>query len=206
MGLVESRGTEEVQQGEETKDTVKDPFKTTRCVGLNTHRVRYNPKTRIRTCLRCNLTDEAPLLTKIPIKSTQADRMLGKRRQIAERDGFKGCRYCGYITSTLSSLTIEHLDSQHAGGSGEIDNLGLSCTQCNNIKGPMTEDEFLAWLFHRTIPKRIPVDAQVGLHRLESKRRTAAAAFRELLEWLREEDSPLHRDLQSDHINQAEEQ
>lgn len=95
------------------------------------------------------------------------------------------------------SLTIEHLESKHAQGTDAIENLGLSCSACNSMKGAMTEKEFIAWLFERVIPKRIPVEAQIGLHRNEAKRLTMAAAFSELLEYLKDEHILLHSHIHS---------
>lgn len=205
MGLVESSRKETIQPRSSATDRLTDIFDSTPCTGEyrgRSHRIRHNPTTNVRMCVRCNLTD-APLLPNAAIREVNrvwhvaGERSHNKRLKIAERDGFKGCRYCGYSTISLSSLTIEHIDSQHAGGSSLIGNLGLSCTQCNNIKGAMTEEEYVLWLLCRVIPKRIPVEAQVTLRRQEAKRRASAAAFLELLEYLRELGSPLHRHLHS---------
>jgi 5-methylcytosine-specific restriction endonuclease McrA len=58
--------------------------------------------------------------------------------RLAQRDGRK-CRYCG----RKRALTIEHLTPLCRGGSRSRDNLGISCKQCNFLKGPLTEAEFL---------------------------------------------------------------
>lgn len=208
MGLVESSAEEEAEPRAQAERPVENIFifDQVACRGHSSHRIRYNPETKYRVCVRCDLTDHpargfaeklqgaAPKPSAVKVVKVKGNTInISNRDAILARDGFKGCRYCGLIMR----LTIEHLDSHHAGGSSSIDNLGLSCGQCNNLKGAMTEGEFLNWLVLGIVPSRIPVDAQLGLHRQEAKRRTAAAGFQELLGMLRDEGSALHSDLHS---------
>jgi hypothetical protein len=39
--------------------------------------------------------------------------------------------------------SIDHMKPQHEGGSNTLDNLALSCHQCNVVKGTMNSDTFL---------------------------------------------------------------
>lgn len=50
------------------------------------------------------------------------------------------CRYCG----TTDQLTVEHLTPRSRGGTDAKPNLGISCLTCNQRKGPLREDEYLA--------------------------------------------------------------
>lgn len=49
------------------------------------------------------------------------------------------CIYCGKKNIPLE---IEHIIPKSRGGSNKIDNLGISCHKCNQIKGNMTAEEF----------------------------------------------------------------
>ena len=50
------------------------------------------------------------------------------------------CFYCG---KTVSDFEIEHMLPKARGGSNRIDNLTLSCHDCNEKKGTLTAEEFI---------------------------------------------------------------
>jgi|CXWL01.1.fsa_nt_gi hypothetical protein len=50
------------------------------------------------------------------------------------------CRYCG----TDEDLTIEHLIPRSRGGTDAQSNLGVSCRTCNQDKGPLRDEEYMA--------------------------------------------------------------
>ena len=50
------------------------------------------------------------------------------------------CFYCG---KTVSSFEVEHMLPKSRGGSNRIDNLTLSCHDCNEKKGTLTAEEFI---------------------------------------------------------------
>lgn len=217
MGLSQSTGSEETQQRSKTKVAVENIFIFDQIAcdrAYTSHRLRYNPETKYRVCVRCGLTDHPerrregaafiaalprpdppPKQPKRPKGEISEDNM-SKRQLIVVRDEFEGCRYCG-VMLTIKKLTLEHLKSQHLGGKSHIDNLGLSCAECNNFKGAMSEGDYLAWLLRRIPPMRIPMEAIVGLHRREAKRQQAMAEFKELLVILKAKGSPLHAHLHS---------
>ena len=90
------------------------------------------------------------------------------------KSGFK-CKYCNETLKLYSSkfdfrlaASIDHIIPITSGGTNDIENLVISCTRCNLVKGTMKEKHFK--LFIRTL--------------LEDGGRT------ELLEWL--EDAYQH--------------
>lgn len=92
-------------------------------------------------------------------------------------DGAIQCRYCrGYFT--LTDLAVDHAKPLSRGGSPGLDNLEYPCKPCNDRKGSMSPDEFLALLaFLETIPlARIDV-----LKRLEQSVKLAAGARRSIM-------------------------
>ena len=92
-------------------------------------------------------------------------------------DGAVQCRYCrGFFT--LQDLAVDHAKPLSRGGSPGLDNLEYPCKPCNDRKGSMSPDEFLALLaFLETIPlARIDV-----LKRLEQSVKLAAGARRAVM-------------------------
>jgi len=51
---------------------------------------------------------------------------------------------CEYCTKPIDLLgcAVDHCVPLHRGGSAGLDNLGVPCAECNNIKGRMTREEF----------------------------------------------------------------
>jgi hypothetical protein len=92
-------------------------------------------------------------------------------------DGAVNCRYCrGWFT--LEDLAVDHSKPLSRGGSAGLDNLEYPCKPCNDRKGSMSPDEYLALLaFLETIPLgRIDV-----LKRLEQSVKLAAGARRAVM-------------------------
>ena len=61
------------------------------------------------------------------------------RNYLLEKHGRK-CFYCG---KTVSGFEVEHMLPKSKGGSNRIDNLTLSCHDCNEKKGTLTAEEFI---------------------------------------------------------------
>ena len=61
------------------------------------------------------------------------------RNYLLEKHGRK-CFYCG---KTVSDFEVEHMLPKSRGGSNRIDNLTLSCHDCNQKKDTMTAEEFV---------------------------------------------------------------
>lgn len=61
------------------------------------------------------------------------------RNYLLEKHGRK-CFYCG---KTVSGFEVEHMLPKSRGGSNRIDNLTLSCHNCNEKKGTLTAEEFI---------------------------------------------------------------
>ena len=57
------------------------------------------------------------------------------------------CFYCG---KTVSDFEVEHMFPKSKGGSNRIDNLTLSCHDCNEKKGTLTAEEFI----RQTLPAK----------------------------------------------------
>lgn len=57
------------------------------------------------------------------------------------------CFYCG---KTVSDFEVEHMLPKSRGGSNRIDNLTLSCHDCNEKKGTLTAEEFI----QQTLPAK----------------------------------------------------
>ena len=57
------------------------------------------------------------------------------------------CFYCG---KTVSNFEVEHMLPKSRGGSNRIDNLPLSCHDCNEKKGTLTAEEFI----RQTLPAK----------------------------------------------------
>lgn len=57
------------------------------------------------------------------------------------------CFYCG---KTVSNFEVEHMLPKSRGGSNRIDNLTLSCHDCNEKKGTLTAEEFI----RQTLPAK----------------------------------------------------
>ena len=61
------------------------------------------------------------------------------RNYLLEKHGRK-CFYCG---KAVSDFEVEHMLPKSRGGSNRIDNLTLSCHDCNEKKGTLTAEEFI---------------------------------------------------------------
>ena len=61
------------------------------------------------------------------------------RNYLLEKHGRK-CFYCG---KTVSGFEVEHMLPKSRDGSNRIDNLTLSCHDCNEKKGTLTAEEFI---------------------------------------------------------------
>ena len=61
------------------------------------------------------------------------------RNYLLEKHGRK-CFYCG---KAVSGFEVEHMLPKSRGGSNRIDNLTLSCHDCNEKKGTLTAEEFI---------------------------------------------------------------
>ena len=61
------------------------------------------------------------------------------RNYLLEKHGRK-CFYCG---KTVSKFEVEHMLPKSRGGSNRIDNLTLSCHNCNQKKDTLTAEEFI---------------------------------------------------------------
>jgi hypothetical protein len=61
--------------------------------------------------------------------------------------------------------SIDHMKPQHEGGSNTLDNLVLSCHQCNIVKGTMNSDTFLEMFeaFEKTGKGKEGVDSSKNL-------------------------------------------
>lgn len=91
-----------------------------------------------------------------------------------KEDGVIRCRYCmGWFS--LIETAVDHAKPLSRGGSAGLENLEYPCKSCNDRKGSMSPDEYLALLaFLETIPlARIDV-----LKRLEQSVKLAAGARR----------------------------
>lgn len=168
---------------------------------INDHRVMKRDETDIYYCRICGVTNTRhptvlPEITGRNPKSKTPKTGSLVPQAIIKRDGFKGCRYCGDATSH----TIEHLTPKSRGGSNELDNKGISCMRCNNIKADATEAEFIQWMFRGKMPR-----GSLQRHAFESQavlRLTMQAAFWHLLRHLEAEHVPLHRQLREELFDQ----
>jgi 5-methylcytosine-specific restriction endonuclease McrA len=89
------------------------------------------------------------------------------------KDGTIQCCYCQktlkYKTQTCYPWkdvgSIDHKKPQHEGGSNTLDNLVLSCRQCNVVKGTMNSDMFLEMfkLFDKSGDKKKGIDSSRNL-------------------------------------------
>ena len=68
------------------------------------------------------------------------------RNYLLEKHKHK-CFYCG---KTVSNFEVEHMLPKSRGGSNRIDNLTLSCHDCNEKKGTLTAEEFI----RQTLPAK----------------------------------------------------
>ena len=72
----------------------------------------------------------------------------GNRAEIVARllleDG-NLCRYCKRSLAEVGA-TIEHLIPTSRGGSDYVENLALTCHECNNEKDSLTDEEYIAFL------------------------------------------------------------
>lgn len=82
------------------------------------------------------------------------------RNYLLEKHGRK-CFYCG---KTVSGFEVEHMLPKSRGGSNRIDNLTLSCHDCNETKGTLTAEEFI----RQTLPAK---QAAAKLKQLPNEKR-----------------------------------
>ena len=82
------------------------------------------------------------------------------RNYLLEKHNRK-CFYCG---KTVSDFEVEHMLPKSRGGSNRIDNLTLSCHDCNQKKDTMTAEEFI----EQTLPAK---KAAVKLKQLSNEKR-----------------------------------
>ena len=82
------------------------------------------------------------------------------RNYLLEKHGRK-CFYCG---KAVSDFEVEHMFPKSKGGSNRIDNLTLSCHDCNEKKGTLTAEEFI----QQTLPAK---KAVVKLKQLPNEKR-----------------------------------
>ena len=82
------------------------------------------------------------------------------RNYLLEKHGRK-CFYCG---KTVSDFEVEHMTPKARGGSNRIDNLTLSCHECNQKKDTLTAEEFIK----QTLPAK---KAVVKLKQLPNEKR-----------------------------------
>ena len=82
------------------------------------------------------------------------------RNYLLEKHGRK-CFYCG---KTVSGFEVEHMLPKSKGGSNRIDNLTLSCHDCNEKKGTLTAEEFI----RQTLPA---AKVNAKLKRLSNEKR-----------------------------------
>ena len=68
------------------------------------------------------------------------------RNYLLEKHG-RRCFYCG---KAVSDFEVEHMFPKSKGGSNRIDNLTLSCHDCNEKKGTLTAEEFI----QQTLPAK----------------------------------------------------
>lgn len=85
------------------------------------------------------------LLARKNNRSTKTRRL----KALLKRDGHS-CRYCKRETHLLKHpyATTEHILPTSRGGNNDMRNLGVSCLECNQMKGNMTDDEFMLYLGH----------------------------------------------------------
>ena len=55
------------------------------------------------------------------------------------------CEYCG-VDLNEKDFQIDHKIPLSRNGKHSIDNLAISCKECNNLKGTMTSEEFLIFI------------------------------------------------------------
>ena len=58
---------------------------------------------------------------------------------------------CFYCDKEVSAFEVEHMIPRARKGSNRIDNLTLSCHNCNQKKGTLTAEEFTRWVLYNTI-------------------------------------------------------
>lgn len=76
------------------------------------------------------------------------------KHQTLVAQGYK-CYFCGkYITE--KTTTLDHLIPIYRNGDWSRENLAATCTQCNNDKGNMTEEEFVGWRKENNLPTTTP--------------------------------------------------
>lgn len=64
--------------------------------------------------------------------------------RLERRDG-PGCFYCGKTFKLLARLTLDHYKPTCMGGSSDLENLVLSCRNCNNEKSAFDINKVPHW-------------------------------------------------------------
>jgi 5-methylcytosine-specific restriction endonuclease McrA len=94
------------------------------------------------------------------------------------QDGAVVCRYCNQVT-TLAEMAVDHAYPLSRGGSAGLDNLEYPCKHCNDRKGSLSPDEYLALLAF--LETKIPLGRIDVLKRLEQSIKLAAGARRAMM-------------------------
>ena len=90
--------------------------------------------------LKAIFRDDVPLRTdmgKLPAYQTHKNTLYGRQEGLCA-----GCK----VLFPIRNLTIDHVVARSRGGSDHLENLQLLCGSCNSMKGPKTQEEFLAVL------------------------------------------------------------
>lgn len=74
-------------------------------------------------------------------KAKQSIKMM---KGILYHDQKQRCFYCKKFYTHPARFTVDHKIPRALGGTNDISNLCLACVECNNLKGSMTESEFLS--------------------------------------------------------------
>jgi 5-methylcytosine-specific restriction endonuclease McrA len=56
------------------------------------------------------------------------------------------CHYCKCLLNSSEVINVDHAIPRSKGGNGEIDNLRITCPDCNRLKHDKTEEDFINFL------------------------------------------------------------